>query len=193
VFSTTRPGVEAYKKGSPSIADELVFPGKDGTPLASRRLLDTYFVPVLQHAGLRRFRSHDLRHTFGSLLIEEGAPHPYFRDQLGHSSIQITADKYVHLVARRNVHFIDRLDEQTSPQPNATPAQPQAKGCQRGTRRQRRQLIERKAWCERGDSNPHPLRDQILSLVRLESSLRFAPWAIPRDGCDAMATKLARI
>ena len=128
MFSTTRPGVEAYKKGSPSIADELVFPGKDGTPLASRRLLDTYFVPVLQHAGLRRFRSHDLRHTFGSLLIEEGAPHPYFRDQLGHSSIQITADKYVHLVARRNVHFIDRLDEQTSPQPNATPAQPQAKG-----------------------------------------------------------------
>ena len=24
-----------------------------------------------------------------------------------------------------------------------------------------------KAWCERGDSNPHPLRDQILSLARL--------------------------
>ena len=22
-------------------------------------------------------------------------------------------------------------------------------------------------WCERGDSNPHPLRDQILSLARL--------------------------
>jgi hypothetical protein len=24
-----------------------------------------------------------------------------------------------------------------------------------------------KTWCERGDSNPHPLRDQILSLARL--------------------------
>jgi hypothetical protein len=24
-----------------------------------------------------------------------------------------------------------------------------------------------KGWCERGDSNPHPLRDQILSLARL--------------------------
>ena len=23
------------------------------------------------------------------------------------------------------------------------------------------------SWCERGDSNPHPLRDQILSLARL--------------------------
>ena len=28
-------------------------------------------------------------------------------------------------------------------------------------------VLERKAWCERGDSNPHPLRDQILSLARL--------------------------
>ena len=37
------------------------------------------------------------------------------------------------------------------------------------SRRSRRkpQVIGKKAWCERGDSNPHPLRDQILSLARL--------------------------
>ena len=28
-------------------------------------------------------------------------------------------------------------------------------------------MIEKTGWCERGDSNPHPLRDQILSLARL--------------------------
>jgi hypothetical protein len=28
-------------------------------------------------------------------------------------------------------------------------------------------MIRHKSWCERGDSNPHPLRDQILSLARL--------------------------
>jgi len=145
--------LNAYKKGQTSIADALVFPGKDGTPLRSRRLLDTYFAPVLEKAGLRRFRFHDLRHTFGSLLIEEGAPLPYVRDQLGHSSIQITADKYVHLVSRRNVHFIDRLDSKTSPQPDATPAQPPRKECKKRTDPLRRQPIERKAWCERGDSN----------------------------------------
>jgi hypothetical protein len=39
---------------------------------------------------------------------------------MGHSSIQITADKYVHLVARRNVRFIDRLDKAANPQPDAT-------------------------------------------------------------------------
>jgi len=48
--------LEAFKKGRTSIADDLVFPGKDQAPLRSRRLLDTYFVPVLERAGLRRFR-----------------------------------------------------------------------------------------------------------------------------------------
>jgi len=123
-----------------SIADDLLFPGKDGMPLRSRRLLDTYFVPALERAGLRRFRFHDLRHTFGSLLIEEGAPLPYVRDQLGDCSIQITADKNVHLVSRRNVHFIDRLDAQTSPQPDATPAQPSHQGCKNRSHRRTRSL-----------------------------------------------------
>jgi hypothetical protein len=28
-------------------------------------------------------------------------------------------------------------------------------------------VLDKEGWCERGDSNPHPLRDQILSLARL--------------------------
>ena len=69
----------------------------------------------------------------------------------------------------RNVHFIDRLDVKASPQPSATQTQPERRSVNRRAihRRRRRQPIEKKAWCERGDSNPHPLRDQILSLARL--------------------------
>lgn len=133
--------LQAHKQGRASIAGDLVFPDKDGKPLRARKLLESYFVPLLQRAGLRRFRFHDLRHTFGSLLIEAGAPLPYVRDQLGHSSIQITADKYVHLIPRRNVHFIDRLDTITSPQQSATQAQPKPKGRERRRPRVRRQTI----------------------------------------------------
>lgn len=43
---------------------------------------------------------------------------------MGHSSIQITADKYVHLISGRNVGFIDRLDTLATSQQNATQAQP---------------------------------------------------------------------
>jgi integrase len=50
------------------------------------------FKPLLTQAGLRRIRFHDLRHTFGSLLIQTGASLAYVREQMGHSSIQVTVD-----------------------------------------------------------------------------------------------------
>jgi integrase len=117
----------AWQNGRNSIADELVFPGGTETrPISVRNLSENYFLPALEHANLRRFRFHDLRHTFGSLLIESGAPLPYVRDQMGHSSIQITADKYAHLLSGRNVRFIDRLDALKMAQQSATQPQPEA-------------------------------------------------------------------
>ena len=81
------------------------------------------FLPCLEHAGLRRFRFHDLRHTFGSLLIQDGASLAYVKEQMGHSSIQITVDTYGHLIPGADINWIDGLDRKTSPQQNATPAQ----------------------------------------------------------------------
>ena len=54
----------------------------------------------------------------------------YVKEQMGHSSIQVTVDTYGHLIPGANVSFVDRLDEvqkqeeKTTPQQNATPAQP---------------------------------------------------------------------
>jgi integrase len=76
-------------KGKTSIAEDLVFPSKAGTVLDHNNLTHDRFLPCLEHAGLRRFRFHDL-HTFGSLLIQDGASLAYVKDQMGHRSIQIT-------------------------------------------------------------------------------------------------------
>jgi integrase len=163
--------LEAFQGGHNSIADDLVFPGEsDLNPISPRTIGERYFVPTLERAGLRRVRFHDLRHTFGSLLIEAGAPLPYVRDQMGHSSIQITADKYVHLISGRNVGFIDRLDTLATPQQNATGAQPATQTKEQREPMNNSEAVEEKAWCERGDSNPHGLPRQILSLVRLPIS-----------------------
>jgi integrase len=159
--------LEAFAAGRASIADDLVFPGEGCNPVSMRNLSENYFLPALERANLRRFRFHDLRHTFGSLLIEAEAPLPYVRDQMGHSSIQITADKYVHLLSGRNVRFIDRLDPSNTAQPNATQTQPDAHSRQEICEENQPQLVEEKPWCERGDSNPHGFTRQILSLVRL--------------------------
>ena len=82
------------------------------------------FKPCLVKAGIREIRFHDLRHTFGSQLIQKGAPLVYVRDQMGHSSIRVTADTYAHLMPGANVDVIDRLDSITSPQLSATYTQP---------------------------------------------------------------------
>ena len=86
-------------------------------------------MPALTKDGIRRIRLHDLRHSFGSLLIQSGASVVYVKEQMGRSSIQVTVDIYGHLIPGANVSFVDRLDTisaeapETSPQQNATQAQ----------------------------------------------------------------------
>jgi len=107
-----------------------VFPSPEGSILDPDNLYHRYFQPVLSKAGLRKIRLHDLRHTFGSLLIQSGASVVYVKEQMGHSSIQVTVDIYGHLIPGANVSFVDRLDEavqreeKTTLQQNATQAQP---------------------------------------------------------------------
>ena len=114
----------AFQAGRTSIADDLVFPSKTGAVLNPENLVSRQFLPCVEKAGLRRIRFHDLRHTFGSLLIQDGAPLPYVKEQMGHSSIQITVDIYGHLIPGADIGWMDRQDSETSPQPNATQAQP---------------------------------------------------------------------
>jgi integrase len=122
--------IDAIQMGKASIAEDLVFPARSGEkrdednplrpsgrrldpskPLDPNNLVHYHFHPTLEAAGLRRFRFHDLRHTFGSLLIQDGASLAYVRDQMGRSSIKITADCYGHLVPGANISWVDRLDE----------------------------------------------------------------------------------
>jgi integrase len=121
--------LEAFLRGNNDISDELVFRSPDGSILDPDNLYHRYFQPVLAKSGLRKIRLHDLRHTFGSLLIQRGASIVYVKEQMGHSSIQVTVDIYGHLIPGANVSFVDRLDEtalgeeKTTPQQNATQAQ----------------------------------------------------------------------
>jgi hypothetical protein len=58
----------------------------------------------------------------GSLLIQDGASLAYVKEQMGHSSIQITVDTYGHLIPGADIAWVDRLDARTTQQ-NATGTQ----------------------------------------------------------------------
>ena len=66
---------------------------------------------MLAKDGIRKVRLHDLRHTFGSLLIQAGASIVYVKEQMGHSSIQVTVDIYDRTSSLvPSVSYVDRLD-----------------------------------------------------------------------------------
>ena len=69
------------------------------------------FYHCLDRAGLRRVRFHDLRHTYASLLIQQGAKPKYIQAQLGHGSIQVTMDIYGHLFEGDDRNVVNRLDD----------------------------------------------------------------------------------
>jgi len=105
--------LEAAAKGM--IKPEWVFPNKHGGILDADNLRHRVFYRVLEAAGLRRVRIHDLRHSFASRLIANRESLAYVRDQMGHSSIQVTVDLYGHLVPGANKQAVDRLDEPYTP------------------------------------------------------------------------------
>ena len=64
----------------------------------------------MKKAGLRHVRIRDVRHTFASLLIQNGESLAYVKEQMEHHSIQLTVDVYGHLVPGGNRQAVDKLD-----------------------------------------------------------------------------------
>lgn len=58
------------------------------------------FIKVLARSGLPTIRFHDLRHTAGSLLLEDGVDIKTIQKFLGHSQASTTVNTYLHGVTR---------------------------------------------------------------------------------------------
>ena len=119
--------LEAAAKGWEDVP-EWIFCNETGGLLHPNNLRDRVFYRALRVAGLRKVRFHDLRHTFASLLLQQGESPVYVKEQMGHSSIQITVDLYGHLIPGGNKQAVDRLDTPVDKPENntesATPPQP---------------------------------------------------------------------
>jgi len=111
---TTKPANERRHPDEviAEVMDDWLFTTpNDGKQLDPNNMRKRVFYRCLDFAELRRVRFHDLRHTFASLLIQQGESLVYVKDQLGHHSIQITVDTYGHLVPGGNRQAVDRLDD----------------------------------------------------------------------------------
>jgi integrase len=98
----------------------LVFSTSTGTPLNPDNVVKRDFAEILKSAeGARaeaklpvigKVRWHDLRHTFGSLKIDQGEDLLYVSRQMGHSSVSVTADIYAHQIRARRPEAAAKTD-----------------------------------------------------------------------------------
>jgi integrase len=102
-----------------AVMESFIFIRPDGRQLDPNDLRRQILCRVVELAGIRRVRFHDLRHTFASLLIQQGKNLTYIRDQLGHFSIAMTVDIYGHLVPGMNRQAVDKLDDPPSGESSA--------------------------------------------------------------------------
>jgi integrase len=73
-------------------------------------MMNRHFFPALKKAGLPRIRFHDLRHSYASIMIEQGENIKYIQTQLGHSSPTVTLNVYAHLMKPTNQKAVCRLE-----------------------------------------------------------------------------------
>lgn len=77
--------------------NDLVVPTSVGTQVLQgniRGLLER----LIKRAGVTECRFHDLRHLHATLLLTKGVHAKIVQERLGHSSIQVTLDRYSHVV-----------------------------------------------------------------------------------------------
>ncbi len=88
---------------------DLVFATTIGTPLDGGDVLRS-FRRLLAAAGIAPLRFHDLRHAYATLSLAAGDDLATVRDNLGHSSITLTADVYAHVLDRAKERGAERLE-----------------------------------------------------------------------------------
>lgn len=101
---------ERERKGDAWQEHGLVCPSAVGTPMIPRNLA-RQFQLLLRRAGLLARRFHDLRHTVASLMFARGLEATTVQRVLGHSSIAVTNNTYVHLMAATKRRAAEIMDD----------------------------------------------------------------------------------
>jgi integrase len=103
--------LKEWKLACPANDLDLIFPNEAGNPMDHNNLIKRHYEPALKAAKLPKMRFHDLRHTYASLVIDQGENIKYIQSQLGHSSPSVTLNVYAHLMKPSNQQAAIRLEK----------------------------------------------------------------------------------
>jgi len=78
--------------------------------LTEPRTLQNHFKRILKTAGIANANFHCLRHTFSTLCIEADVDVKSLSEILGHASVNITLNRYVHSSFEQKREGINKLE-----------------------------------------------------------------------------------
>ena len=100
----------------------MIFPGRNGQPQDPAALRRGAWARALRRAGLPYKHPHTLRHSFVSMLHEQGQDIAYIALQVGHSSSVITATTYCKVLTPRRRHVASGIETALRTNTLLTPA-----------------------------------------------------------------------
>jgi integrase len=97
---------------------ELVFTLADGKPIHPQTLTRMWD-RIVDATDLEPIHLHAVRHTHATMLLLTGVPLKVVSERLGHSSIQITADTYQHVLDHMQQETAERIGQLLEPKPGS--------------------------------------------------------------------------
>jgi len=89
--------------------DDFVFIRQDGSPI-NPNAVTLAFRRILNKAGLKGIRIHDLRHTHATLMLKAGIHPKVVSERLGHATVAFTLDTYSHVLPGLQEEVAEKFD-----------------------------------------------------------------------------------
>jgi len=105
IHSVLVPYLEKFKKNQ----NEDYFVLTESKNFISTNKYYNYYINLLDRLKIKRYTFHTLRHTFATRALINGIDIKTLSEILGHSSVKITLDRYVHIKADEKLVQINKL------------------------------------------------------------------------------------
>lgn len=112
LLTKAREALERQKAFTFLHSDRVFHNPRTGEPWeGDQAIRKTLWIPALKKAGVRYRNPYQTRHTFGSMMLSAGEPLAWVSQQMGHSSVLVTAKVYARWIPEADPLAGSRAEE----------------------------------------------------------------------------------
>ena len=108
------PNVKDYLKAQlleTGLSNSYVFLNTKNTYYGTNGVFYTSFIKLLSELNLEKRSLHNTRHTFASIMLNNGVEPLWVSSTLGHSNLNVTLEIYAHYIPKKEKMSIKFLEK----------------------------------------------------------------------------------